>query len=73
MAGRDEPVEADRIDIDRQRHVMEANGKVVSQFVDKTPDKNDAMSDALRPMPKTRSRMTRRPSPKRIPPLPCSP
>ena len=28
-------VEAEKIDIDRQRHVMEANGKVVSQFVDK--------------------------------------
>ncbi len=35
-------VEADKIDIDRQRHVMEANGKVVSQFVDKTADKTDA-------------------------------
>jgi lipopolysaccharide export system protein LptA len=32
-------VEAEKIDIDRQRHVMEANGKVVSQFVDKTDEK----------------------------------
>jgi lipopolysaccharide export system protein LptA len=32
-------VEADKIDIDRQRHVMEANGRVVSQFVDKTDQK----------------------------------
>jgi lipopolysaccharide export system protein LptA len=30
-------VEADRIDIDREHRVMEAHGKVVSQFVDKTP------------------------------------
>jgi lipopolysaccharide export system protein LptA len=34
-------VEADRIDIDRTRQVFEAHGKVVSQFADKSPDKND--------------------------------
>jgi lipopolysaccharide export system protein LptA len=33
-------VNADKIDIDRQRHVMEANGMVVSQFVDKDKDKD---------------------------------
>ena len=40
-------VEADKIDIDRARHVMEANGKVVSQFVDKSSDdkSNDKTSD----------------------------
>jgi lipopolysaccharide export system protein LptA len=32
-------VEAEKLDIDRQRHVMEAHGKVVSQFVDKMDDK----------------------------------
>ena len=37
-------VEADRLDIDRERHVMEAHGKVVSQFVDK--DKDDKSRDA---------------------------
>ena len=31
-------VEADRLDIDRLRHILEAHGKVVSQFLDK--DKN---------------------------------
>jgi lipopolysaccharide export system protein LptA len=31
-------VEADRLDIDRGRHILEAHGKVVSQFLDK--DKN---------------------------------
>jgi lipopolysaccharide export system protein LptA len=31
-------VEADKIDIDRQKRVMEAHGKVVSQFVDKSDD-----------------------------------
>jgi lipopolysaccharide export system protein LptA len=34
-------VEADRIDIDRTKQVFEAHGKVVSQFADKAPDKND--------------------------------
>ena len=33
-------VEADRIDIDRGRHVLEAHGKVVSQFIDKDKDKD---------------------------------
>ena len=33
-------VEADRLDIDRTRHVMEAHGKVVSQFLDKDKDKD---------------------------------
>jgi lipopolysaccharide export system protein LptA len=32
-------VDADRIEIDRDRRVMEAHGKVVSQFVDKSPEK----------------------------------
>ena len=57
-------VEADKIDIDRQRHVMEAHGKVVSQFVDKsdddkkddgkkkqTPSKNDAKKKDDKPKP----------------------
>jgi lipopolysaccharide export system protein LptA len=35
-------VDADRIEIDRDRRVMEAHGKVVSQFADKSQDKNDA-------------------------------
>jgi lipopolysaccharide export system protein LptA len=33
-------VDADRIEIDRDRRVMEAHGKVVSQFADKAADKN---------------------------------
>jgi lipopolysaccharide export system protein LptA len=33
-------VEADRLDIDRDAGIMEANGKVVSQFVDKDKDKD---------------------------------
>jgi len=33
-------VDADRIEIDRDRRVMEAHGKVVSQFADKSEDKN---------------------------------
>lgn len=33
-------VDADRIEIDRDRRVMEAHGKVISQFADKSPDKN---------------------------------
>jgi lipopolysaccharide export system protein LptA len=32
-------VDADRIEIDRDRRVMEAHGKVVSQFADKSPEK----------------------------------
>ncbi len=35
-------VEADRIDIDRDRQIMEAHGKVVSQFVDKDKSKDKA-------------------------------
>lgn len=35
-------VDADRIEIDRERRVMEAHGKVISQFADKSPDKNQA-------------------------------
>lgn len=31
-------IQADRLDIDRDKHVLEAHGKVVSQFVDKTKD-----------------------------------
>ncbi|HEV2201065.1 MAG TPA: LPS export ABC transporter periplasmic protein LptC [Bryobacteraceae bacterium] len=31
-------VEADRLDIDRTRHILEAHGKVVSQFLDKDKD-----------------------------------
>jgi len=33
-------VDADRIEIDRDRRMMEAHGKVVSQFADKSQDKN---------------------------------
>ncbi len=33
-------VEADRLDIDRGRHILEAHGKVVSQFIDKDKDKD---------------------------------
>ncbi|MGH9646803.1 MAG: LPS export ABC transporter periplasmic protein LptC [Bryobacteraceae bacterium] len=33
-------VDADRIEIDRDRRVMEAHGKVISQFADKSPDKS---------------------------------
>ena len=33
-------VDADRIEIDRDRRVMEAHGKVVSQFADKSQEKN---------------------------------
>jgi len=32
-------VDADRIEIDRERRVMEAHGKVISQFADKSSDK----------------------------------
>ena len=34
-------VDADRIEIDRDRRVMEAHGKAVSQFADKTQDKKE--------------------------------
>jgi lipopolysaccharide export system protein LptA len=44
-------VEADRIDIDRDRQVMEAHGKVVSQFVDK--DKAKQGEDPAPPKPAT--------------------
>jgi lipopolysaccharide export system protein LptA len=37
-------VDADRIEIDRDRRVMEAHGKVVSQFADKPQDKNQDRS-----------------------------
>lgn len=51
-------VEADKIDIDRARHVMEANGRVVSQFVDKdkaedktnTGDKKTASKEKQAPV-----------------------
>lgn len=33
-------VEADRLEIDRGRHILEAHGKVVSQFIDKDKDKD---------------------------------
>ena len=42
-------VEADRLDIDREKRVLEAHGKVVSQFVDKAKDepaKNPSSSPA---------------------------
>jgi lipopolysaccharide export system protein LptA len=38
-------VDADRIEIDRDRRVMEAHGKVVSQFADKSQDKNPDKPD----------------------------
>jgi lipopolysaccharide export system protein LptA len=44
-------VEADRIDIDRDRQVMEAHGKVISQFVDK--DKTKQGEDPAPPKPAT--------------------
>jgi lipopolysaccharide export system protein LptA len=37
-------VDADRIEIDRDRRVMEAHGKVVSQFADKSQDKTQEKS-----------------------------
>jgi lipopolysaccharide export system protein LptA len=37
-------VDADRIEIDRDRRVMEAHGKVVSQFADKSQEKNQEKS-----------------------------
>jgi lipopolysaccharide export system protein LptA len=33
-------VEADRLDIDRLRHILEAHGKVISQFLDKDKDQD---------------------------------
>lgn len=39
-------VDADRIEIDRDRRVMEAHGKVVSQFVDKAQQKKSATAAA---------------------------
>lgn len=39
-------VEADRLEIDRVHHILEAHGKVVSQFIDKDKDKDkDKKSD----------------------------
>lgn len=40
-------VEADRLDIDRTRHIMEAHGKVVSQFIDKDKG-NDKDKDKVK-------------------------
>jgi lipopolysaccharide export system protein LptA len=42
-------VEADRLDIDRDNQVMEAHGKVKSQFVDK--DKDDKAASKVKPPP----------------------
>jgi lipopolysaccharide export system protein LptA len=39
-------VDAERIEIDRERRVMEAHGKVVSQFVDKSQQKKTATAAA---------------------------
>ena len=39
-------VTADKLDIDRQRHILEADGNVLSQFVDKDKAKDKAKSDA---------------------------
>lgn len=41
-------VDADRIEIDRDRRVMEAHGKVVSQFADKSQDKGQEKSSELK-------------------------
>jgi lipopolysaccharide export system protein LptA len=38
-------VEADRLDIDRTRHILEAHGKVVSQFIDKDKDDEKGAKD----------------------------
>ena len=43
-------VEADRIDIDRDRQVMEAHGKVISQFVDKDKDNDDKSKPVTAPI-----------------------
>ncbi len=48
-------VYADRLDIDRQRHVLEAHGNTVSQFVDKAKDdkaKDDKSKDGKATNPK---------------------
>ncbi len=42
-------VTADRLDIDRKRHVLEAHGKTVSQFVDKAKAKDDKGKTATNP------------------------
>jgi len=39
-------VTADKIDIDREKRVMEAHGKVVSEFVDKDSDKSGANKES---------------------------
>ena len=59
-------VDADRIEIDRDRRVMEAHGKVVSQFADKSAGQD--------PRQRSRRRVRTRkvPKPKR-PPRPSSP
>ncbi len=45
-------VEADRIDFDRDNEIMRANGKVVSQFVDKAkPGKDGKKSEVPNPAP----------------------
>jgi lipopolysaccharide export system protein LptA len=46
-------VEADRLDIDRDNQVMEAHGKVKSQFVDKDKDKSDDADSEGVPKPKS--------------------
>lgn len=38
-------VEADKLDIDRDEGIMEADGKVISYFVDKDKDKDDKKAD----------------------------
>ncbi len=43
-------VEADRLDIDRDEQVMEAHGKVKSQFVDKDKAKDDESKPATAPI-----------------------
>ncbi len=39
-------VEADRLEIDRAHHILEAHGKVVSQFIDKDKDKDKDKAQA---------------------------
>jgi lipopolysaccharide export system protein LptA len=54
-------VEAERLDIDRDAGIMEADGKVVSYFVDKDKDKDDKKSDGktkVKAQPKTASKPT---------------
>lgn len=43
-------VDADRIEIDRDRHVMEAHGKVVSQFADKAKPDDKSKAKAAAPV-----------------------